>query len=1382
MKLAKKTEIEIQKVYNAYWDGYLKGDVKSMAMLLDYKYTQVGSAESEVFFNKKNAVQFLYDTIDQVAGRLEMRNRKITSEVSESGVLINEFCNLYALADKKWVFYTKFRASTFMMEKKGKWKIIHQHSSFPDTRTEDGGNIAIEKIAEENLQLREAVKRRTIELEQKNRELEIEGALERVRAVAMGMHKPDDLMQICKAVYVELQALGFSELRNTLIDTFVDEENYFIDYDYSEFTGGTSSKIPYSGNPVVEKYIKDIRKSGESFSEITVKGEELDAWKNFRRDNGEIEDSRLNDLKALYYYKYSIGPGGIGISTYSRISKEKLDILHQFRNVFNLSYQRYTDITKAEAQAKEAQIELGLERVRAKAMAMRSSDELKELIGTVFTELTKLDLTLTRCIIWVFDAATNDARWWMANSEEPSNPINFFIKYHGHPAYLTFVKAWKEQNKQLVYDLKGKDKNMWDEMLFNETELKFLPDVVKDGMRAPERVLLSGSFNNFGGINTASLEPLSNEHFDILLRFAKVFDLTYTRFLDLQKAESQAREAKIEAALEKVRSRSLSMHKSNEIIEVVNIVSEKLYTLQLNFDSVTIVILKDNTHEYWVSTNQETYSTAIMEYDIGKNPSAIAKDFTLSRLAKKGLAYCYSFADKNIYWQYMFEHTDFKNISKDRKDFILSQRFYNFNAVFQNQVSFVMVRYYDTPYNETETAVIQRFCNVFEQAYTRFLDLQKAEAQARESEIEAALERVRSRTMAMHSSTDVSVAANTVFAELKNLGIHSLRSGVGLLSKNSRMAAVYATTSSNGKDSLALLGEIELAGHEVYDGQYNAWLKKEMYISVLKGDELEAYYTTLNKTFSLTNTSKKNEIEYGYYFPFSEGLMYSWSVQAYTASEIKILNRFVSIIDLTFRRYIELQNAEKRSVIAVREASLDRVRGEISSMRIAEDLQRITPLVWRELTTLGVPFFRCGLFIVDEPLEIIHFYLSTPDGKPLAALELPFNSINVTEEALVNWRLRKVYTTHWSKEQFISFAKSLFEQGQIKNTSTYQGGGEAPESLALQFIPFTQGMLYVGSENILDEVQIESVKALAGTFSTAYARYEDFIKLELAKQKIEKTFEELKATQSQLIQSEKMASLGELTAGIAHEIQNPLNFVNNFSEVNKELLLEMKDEIDKGNLEEVKALAKDVIENEEKINHHGKRADAIVKGMLQHSRSSSGQKEPTDINALCDEYFRLAYHGLRAKDKSFNATMKTDFDESIGTVNIIPQDIGRAILNLITNAFYAVEEKFAEASAKADEVKYKPTVLISTKKSNGKVEISVKDNGNGIPQKILDKIFQPFFTTKPTGQGTGLGLSLSYDIVKAHGGELKVETKETAGLPAEASAQAGSTFIIQLPM
>jgi two-component system, NtrC family, sensor kinase len=299
---------------------------------------------------------------------------------------------------------------------------------------------------------------------------------------------------------------------------------------------------------------------------------------------------------------------------------------------------------------------------------------------------------------------------------------------------------------------------------------------------------------------------------------------------------------------------------------------------------------------------------------------------------------------------------------------------------------------------------------------------------------------------------------------------------------------------------------------------------------------------------------------------------------------------------------------------------------------------------------------------------------------------------------------------------------------------------------------------------------------LGGILVVAFILYRNNRQKQKANKVLETALTNLKSTQSQLIQSEKMASLGELTAGIAHEIQNPLNFVNNFSEVSTEMIKEIQDERrktkDERDEELESDLLKDISENMVKINHHGKRAADIVKGMLQHSRSSSGVKEPTDINALADEYLRLAYHGLRAKDKTFNSKFETVFDNAIGKVDVIPQDIGRVILNLITNAFYVVNER-----QKLNQPGYEPTVVVSTHRSSsgegrGEVLIKVKDNGNGIPQKILDKIFQPFFTTKPTGQGTGLGLSLSYDIVKAHGGELKVETKEGEG----------SEFVIQLPI
>ena len=291
---------------------------------------------------------------------------------------------------------------------------------------------------------------------------------------------------------------------------------------------------------------------------------------------------------------------------------------------------------------------------------------------------------------------------------------------------------------------------------------------------------------------------------------------------------------------------------------------------------------------------------------------------------------------------------------------------------------------------------------------------------------------------------------------------------------------------------------------------------------------------------------------------------------------------------------------------------------------------------------------------------------------------------------------------------------------------------------------------------LLDKERLEKEKEIERSQLIEKQKEELEIQVVNRTAELKKSIDELKTTQTQLIQSEKMASLGELTAGIAHEIQNPLNFVNNFSEVNSELIDEMQDEIGKGNLDEVKTIAADIKENEQKINMHGKRADSIVKSMLEHSRASSGKKESTDINALADEYMRLSYHGLRAKDKSFNAELITHFDKNLSKINVVQQDIGRVMLNLFNNAFYAVHQK-----QKTTGPDYKPEVTVTTLTENGQVVIKVKDNGIGIPDTIKEKIMQPFFTTKPTGEGTGLGLSLSYDIVvKGHGGKIEVNTKE----------------------
>lgn len=857
-------------------------------------------------------------------------------------------------------------------------------------------------------ELKAIVERLSAELDRKNYDLKIEASLERVRIKALAMRRAIDLLTICETLFNELRVLEFDALRNAIIHVFDDEHKNFDDYDYSDFSNGNVTKTPYSGNPIVEEFIKKIRRANDAFIEIELGGKELEDWKEFRKANGQLHDPRLDSISTLYYYIYSVGPASIGISTFNPISPGKLEILKRFRNVFDLAYRRYLDLTQLEAQAREARIEAALEKVRSCSLAMRNSSEL----GKVVTELLKNLHQLG------FDAEKGSA------------------------AHI------------LIFSKNSKDFVQW------------------------------------------SADPFLDAPVQTRIPYSDIFMLQ-----DLFRAKESG----------------------------------------VNFYS----------HDY-------------------------------------------SFEEKNEFFTYAFEHTGLSNLPDELKKLLLESKTYTNWTAFENISGITVNSITGHRLSEIQINIIKRFARVFEQAYTRFQDLQKAEAQAKEAQIEAALERVRSKAMAMHSSKDLAATIVAFYHELESFSITPRRCGVGLLNKETRIAELSTMNTTSDGNSIEIIGTLKMTGHPVLEGVYDNWILQKEYHPVLVGQEIPAYYQLVRPQIAFPDYPS-DAIQYGYFFFFPEGGVYAWTEKQMAEEELEIYRRFTSVLSLTYKRYKDLQQAE-----------------------------------------------------------------------------------------------------------------DLAKQAE-----------------------------------------------------------EDLIKLKIEKKKTEDALLELKNTQYQLIQSEKMASLGELTAGIAHEIQNPLNFVNNFSDVSAELLGEMKECLSKGDVDAANEIAEDVKENLEKILHHGQRADAIVKSMLQHSRSSNGQKEPTDLNALADEYVRLAFHGWRAKDNSFNATFTTDFDKSIGKLNIISQDIGRVVLNLLNNAFYAVNDKY-----KKEKNGYSPTVQVSTKKIENKIEIRVTDNANGIPKSSLEKIFQPFFTTKPTGQGTGLGLSLSYDIIKAHNGELKVETSEGKG----------STFIIQLPV
>jgi signal transduction histidine kinase/HAMP domain-containing protein len=643
----------------------------------------------------------------------------------------------------------------------------------------------------------------------------------------------------------------------------------------------------------------------------------------------------------------------------------------------------------------------------------------------------------------------------------------------------------------------------------------------------------------------------------------------------------------------------------------------------------------------------------------------------------------------------------------------------------------------------------------------------------RDLNIEASVEKIRNRTIAMQSTDEWEEVLKVFLDQIAHLGLHApyLRLSVTdydsgnvhswLLNTEIDEISVFEESLSdasnrlnhiinqNTRDSVFEIIEIDADPGNQYSEQLLSQIKSDHLI--LKPENL-----VISRAYS------------------GSGTIEVIGTEAILKSERKLLQRLSTILDQSYTRYQDIYKSEIQSLEATKQASLDRIRGEISSMRSKDDLNRITPLVWRELTTLKVPFNRCGVFIIDQDNRSILCFLSTPDGKALGFFNMNIDDSAITKSVYQGWKSQTVYTNHWDAEDFQKWTNRLIELGHIKSQQNYQDSSAPPESLDLHFVPFKQGMLYVGNKEPLTSNQINLVKSLAEVFSIAFARYQDFTRLEKAKSEVENTLSELKSTQSQLVHAEKMASLGELTAGIAHEIQNPLNFVNNFSELSSELIEEVRELMDSGNHSDARFILNDLSQNLEKINHHGNRASSIVKGMLEHSRDGKSEKEFSDLNQIADEYLRLAYHGLRAKDKTFYAEFETIFDPNLPKVNVISQDISRVLLNLINNAFYAVSER-----ADKNRNGYTPRVTVQTRTADQAVEIIVKDNGNGIPQNLVNKIFQPFFTTKPTGKGTGLGLSISYDIItKGHNGNLTIHTKTAEN----GESETGTEFIISLPV
>jgi signal transduction histidine kinase len=1221
------------------------------------------------------------------------------------------------------------------------------------------------------------------------REAEIEVALEKVRSRSLAMHKSEELKEVVFSVFERLRELRIQTDSTNLV-VYHDESQKAEFWTANEMNYATKFTLPMTGRFYPIEGVK-FRKEQKVFQRHLPFEEKNRFWEELFEtpDFRKVPEARKNFLlentdclsQLLAFGKFT----GIMLNRYfnTPFSVREFEITERFAKVFDQAYTRFLDLEKAEAQARESQIQLSLERIRAKAMAMQHSDELSDFLTVVFEQFAVLKLNPVNCHLAFLDLENNRSIFRITGKNGATLIATQEINLDASPVWIQKVEAWKSGH---FFDV---------DVLFVPVEklseigeiFKEILDKIPENDRPlpedyPNGEYITEGNCKYGYLGYSASRPPTEEEKEITRRIANEFGNVYQRFIDLQKAETQAREARIEAALERIRARAMAMHHSGELRDVITVLFNQ-------FDILGIKPVQAQLSLFDVENNKFTHRSTgkggrgnMGEQIIDMDAMDVWKE-TIDKWKKS--------EPNSINSLYFPKETLpqlwalFDELSKQLpEEEIITQEDYP-DGVYVTEGNFnygyIGFSHYRKATAEEEDIVI-RFATEFGRLYQRFLDLQKAEAQARESQIQLSLERIRAKAMAMQHSDELSDFLTVVFEQFHVLHIQLVNSQLSLLDFDNNRS-IFRLTGKNGATLIATQ-EVDLDASPVWKQKvedFKSGHPSDVDVLFIPYDlipEIGEIFKEIVSKLPEDERPLPEDYPDGQYIV--EGA-FKYGYLGYSASkppsdeEKEITRRIAHEFGNVYQRFLDLQKAEAQALEAIKQASLDRVRGEIASMRTTADLDLITPLVFRELTVLGVRFTRCGVFIIQEEHETIEAYLSSSEGNSLGALKLPYQSSELTSQMVVAWQRGMVFRQHWTKEDFVQWINLMMERDQIQDRNTYQGAAAPPDSLELHFIPFPQGMLYVGALHPLDESEIELVQSLSHAFSIAYTRYQDFEKLEKAKAETDLALKELKSTQAQLIQQEKLASLGQLTAGIAHEIKNPLNFVNNFSEVSLEMIEEAKEERNKSQETRDETLVDEILEdikaNLEKIHEHGARANTIVTSMLQHSRGSSGKKEPTDLNVFIKESVNLSYHGMRAGKNPIDVEIILDLDPKVSEIPLIKEDFSRVMINLCNNAFDAMRQKTLQGFETLGGLDgYHPKLTVRTKSESDHMLISVEDNGPGIPEEIKDKILQPFFTTKKGTEGTGLGLSITHDIVKAHGGSISISSDSN-----------GSIFSITLP-
>ena len=687
----------------------------------------------------------------------------------------------------------------------------------------------------------------------------IEAALEKVRSRTMAMHKSEEITQVAAAMFQALSSLGIEGLRRCVIYTFTADQTQLQCW-YTTQQGQSfaySFSMPLKGSKTMAKLIS-AWKSGRPTT-IELSGVTYKNWGKFIRKHGWKYPKGEKPASLMLLNEFPFQYGLIEICTYSNLKPQYNDLAVRFAKVFEQTYTRFLDLQKAEAQAREAHIEAALEKVRSRSLAMHKSDELQEVVNEVFERMKELDLEIDSSSILIPSKDSKKIECWIQNGDY-NNSSSFHIPYFDHQFSKDMWTAVKHVEKLFSFTYSFKQKNEWFKWAFKNSDFRDISKKRKKLVLEGEAYAVSWYFTKNAGIqlNRYSSNPFSDHENEILKRFARVFEQTYRRFLDLQKAEAQAREAQIEAALERVRARSMAMHNSDELSEVVAMMYEQMESLEFAKIGCEIILCNAETDQLHFWSSNVVQSQLPERYDIDRfSHPFFKKQWKAWKQKQDRLVITLEGKEKRDFDKFVFNKTDFKKFPDHLKSFVRSQK----RDVFTHAVMKygLLEAVDDSPLSEAKFQVLQRFAKVFEQTYTRFLDLQKAETQARQAQIEASLESVRAQAMAMQSSHDLGRVAETVFTELEKLDVSTIRCGIGIINEDSRCVDMWTTTTTDIGDLQEVVGNFFLSGHPLLDGIFENWLEQKTLNYTLEGKDLKNYYKLVaNTNFHLPKSAIAN--------------------------------------------------------------------------------------------------------------------------------------------------------------------------------------------------------------------------------------------------------------------------------------------------------------------------------------------------------------------------------------------------------------------------------------------------------------------------------------------------------------------------------------------